>query len=123
MGDMFGTNRKSQGSYKFLSLAMGKKVTRRKFTEMPITESVIDQVEKMAVKDGATKGLSFKNRSGDVIEILDDDEEEAINESVREEVLMKLEPDQEEEVLQDAVKTVGENEPRRLARARIANRQ
>ncbi len=29
---------------------------------MPVTESVIDQVEKMAVKDGATKGLSFKNR-------------------------------------------------------------
>jgi hypothetical protein len=53
-----------QGSYKFLSLVMGKTVTRRKFTEMPITESVIDEVEKMAVKDGATKGLSFKNRKG-----------------------------------------------------------
>ncbi len=39
-------------------------LSRRKFTEMPITESVIDQVEKMAVKDGATKGLSFKNRKG-----------------------------------------------------------
>ncbi len=38
-----------------LLLAMGKKVTQRKFTEMPITESIIDQVEKMAVKDGATK--------------------------------------------------------------------
>jgi hypothetical protein len=42
-----------QGSYKFLSLATGKKVTRRKFTEMPITELVIKQVEAMAVKDGA----------------------------------------------------------------------
>ncbi len=30
-----------QGSYKFLSLATGKKVTQRKFTEMPITESII----------------------------------------------------------------------------------
>ncbi len=45
-----------QGSYKFLSFATGMKVTQRKFTEMPITESVIDQVKKMAVKDGATKG-------------------------------------------------------------------
>ncbi len=36
---------------------------------------------------------------------------------------MKLEPDQEEEVLQDAVKTVEGDKPRRLARAQIANRQ
>jgi hypothetical protein len=41
---------------------------------MPITESVIDQVEKMAVKDGATKELSFKNRKGIEYE-LDNDEE------------------------------------------------
>jgi hypothetical protein len=39
-----------QGSYKFLSLANGKKVTRRKFTEMPITESVIKQVEEMLLR-------------------------------------------------------------------------
>ncbi len=170
---------------------------------MPITESVIEQVEKMAVKDGATKGISSKNRKGieyefnndeeyemlvepeepapypnipakapgmlpereeefgvndmvqeemeqtdeeqailaaensgldfssvptkvmggEVIEILDDEEEEAISEFVREEILMKLEPDQEEEVLQDAVKTIEGDEPRRLARAQIANRQ
>jgi hypothetical protein len=36
---------------------------------------------------------------------------------------MKLEPDQEEEVLQDAVKTVEGDEPSRLARAQITNRQ
>jgi hypothetical protein len=64
MGNMFGTTGNLQGSYKFLSLATGKKVTQRKFTEIPITESVIEQVEKMAVKDGATKGLSLKNRKG-----------------------------------------------------------
>ena len=63
-----------QGSYKFLSLATGKKVIRRKFTEMLITESVIEQVEKMAVKDGVTKGLSFKNRKGIKYEF-DNDEE------------------------------------------------
>ena len=53
-----------QGSYKFLSLATGTKVTRRKFTEMPITELVIKQVEAMAVKDGAVIGINFKDRKG-----------------------------------------------------------
>jgi hypothetical protein len=38
-----------QGSYKFLSLLTGKKVMQRKFTEMPVTEPVIKQVETMAV--------------------------------------------------------------------------
>jgi hypothetical protein len=63
-----------QGGYKFLSLATGKKVTRRKFTKMPFSESVIELVEKMAVKDGATKRLSFKNRKG--IEYKFDNDEE-----------------------------------------------
>jgi hypothetical protein len=50
-----------QGSYKFLSLATGKKVMRRKFTKMPVTEAVIEQVEEMAVKDGAVKAINFKD--------------------------------------------------------------
>ncbi len=53
-----------QGSYKFLLLVTGKKVTCRKFMEMPVTEAVIKQVEEMAVKDGAVKGISFKDRKG-----------------------------------------------------------
>jgi hypothetical protein len=57
-----------QGSYKFLLLATGKKVTRRRFTEMPITEAVIRQVEARAVKDGAVKGINFKNRKGEEYE-------------------------------------------------------
>jgi hypothetical protein len=164
---------------------------------MPITESIIEQVEKMAVEDGATKGSSFKNRKGieyefnndeeyemlvepeelapypdipakapgmlmereeefgvndvvqeemeqtdkehamlaaenlgldfssvptkvmggEVIDILDNEEEEAINKFVQEEILMKVEPDQKEEVLQDAVKTAEGDKPRRLAQA------
>jgi hypothetical protein len=31
---------------------------------MPVTEAVIKQVEEMAVKDGAVKGISFKDRKG-----------------------------------------------------------
>ncbi len=69
-----GSTGNLQGSYKFLSLATGKKVMRRKFTEMPVTEAVIKQVEEMAVKDGAVKGISFKDRKG-VEYIFDNDEE------------------------------------------------
>ena len=53
-----------QGSYKFLSLATGKKVTQKKFTKMSVTEVVIKQVEEMAVRDGAVKGINFKDRKG-----------------------------------------------------------
>ncbi len=61
----FGPTRNLHGSYKFLSLAIGKKVTQKKFTEMPITKSsIIKQVEKMAFNDGAAKRLSFRNRKG-----------------------------------------------------------
>ena len=63
-----------QWSYKFLSLATGKKVRRRKFTEMPVTEAVIKQVEEMAVKDGAIKGINFKDRKG--VEYKFDNDEE-----------------------------------------------
>jgi hypothetical protein len=63
-----------QGSYKFLSLATGKKVTCRKFTEMPVTEAVIKHVEEMAVRDGAVKGISFKDRKG--VEYKFDNDEE-----------------------------------------------
>jgi hypothetical protein len=42
----------------------GKKVRRRKFTEMPVTEADIKQVEEMAVKDGAVNRISFKDRKG-----------------------------------------------------------
>jgi hypothetical protein len=31
---------------------------------MPVTEGVIKQVEEMAVKDGAVKGINFKDRKG-----------------------------------------------------------
>jgi hypothetical protein len=60
---------------------------------------------------------------GEVIEILDNEEEEAINKFVEEEISMKVEPDQKEVVLQDAVETAKGEEPRRSAQAQIANRQ
>ncbi len=162
---------------------------------MPVTKSIIEQVEKMAVKDGAIKGLSCRNRkvvkdefdndkeykmlveadeptpfphipaevpgmltehevefgvdemmqeeaeqtdkeqamliaenSGldfsslptivmgrEVIEILGNKEEEAINKYVQKEIMMKAEPDQEEEMQQDAVKTAKSGELMRMS--------
>ncbi len=41
--------RNLQWSYMFLSLATAKKVTQKKFTEMPTTESTIKHVKKMTV--------------------------------------------------------------------------
>jgi hypothetical protein len=46
----FGPTGNLQGSYKFMSLSTEKKLKRRKFTEMRITESVIKQVSKWASK-------------------------------------------------------------------------
>ncbi len=47
---------------------------------MPITESIIEKVEKMAVKDGAPKGLSFKNRKGNEYKFDNDEEYEMLAE-------------------------------------------
>ncbi len=64
-----------QGSYKFMSLSTGKKIVRCKFTEMPITESVIKQVDKWAKKDRAQNGLMFLNRNGLEYDFGDDDDQ------------------------------------------------
>ncbi len=46
-------------------LTTGKRITRRKFTEMPMTEDVMKQINKWVVEDHAQKGLTFKNRNGE----------------------------------------------------------
>jgi hypothetical protein len=54
----------SRGAMSSYHPRRGMMVTQKKFTEMPITESIIKQVEMMAVKGRVMKGLSFKNRKG-----------------------------------------------------------
>ncbi len=54
-----------QGSYKFLSLSTRNKVTQRKFTEMPMTDSVIRMVDSLGKKKRCKNGLFFKNKKGD----------------------------------------------------------
>ena len=51
---------------------------RRKFTEMPVTDAVIKQGEEMAVKDGAIKGINFKDRKGLEYEFDSDEEYEML---------------------------------------------
>jgi hypothetical protein len=75
-------------------------------------------------------GLDFssiptKVNGGEVIEILDDDEEEALNKYIKEEVQVMVEPiyveEQEEaRVMEESDKDGG---PRRSGRTRIPNRQ
>ncbi len=63
-GICLGPTGNMQGSYKFLSLTTGRKITQRKFTDMPATTRVIKEVKASGAKDKAQKGLSFKDKNG-----------------------------------------------------------
>ncbi len=70
-----GPTENLQGNYKFMSLTTGKKIARHKFTEMQMTEAVMKQIKKWAMKDHAQNGLTFKNRKGEEYEFNDDEED------------------------------------------------
>jgi hypothetical protein len=57
-----------------MSLTTGKKIAQRKFTEMPMTEAVMKQINKWPMKDRAQNGLMFKNRNGEEYEFNDNKE-------------------------------------------------
>ncbi len=61
-----------------MSLTTGNKITRRNFTKMLLTESVIKRVKQMAAKDKLQKGLSFKNRHGEEYKFDNDEEYEVV---------------------------------------------
>ena len=86
-----GPTRNLQGSYKFMSLSTGKKIVRRKFTEMPITDCVIRQVSKLALKDKAMSGVTFMNKYG--VEYTFNDEEEMTSASEERELAYAPFPD------------------------------
>jgi hypothetical protein len=88
--------------------------------EQPDKERAMLAAENMGIDFSS---VPMKVMGGEEIQILKDEEEIAINKYVREEILMNIEPDQKEEVLQDAVQTAKGEEPRRSAQAQIANRQ
>jgi len=80
-GMCLGPSGNMQGSYKFLSLSTRKKVTQRKFTEMPMTDSVIKMVDSLGKKERCKNGLSFKNRKGEEYIFNNEDEYEMIAET------------------------------------------
>ena len=59
------------GGYELLNLMTGKVITRRKITEVSITQEVINVVEQMPKDDGMKPDLVFKNQKGEIL--LDDD--------------------------------------------------
>jgi len=63
------TNNK-QGGHELMDLASGRVITRPRVIEIPITQVVINAVEKMAIKQGI-KTLKLVNRNGQVLPLAD----------------------------------------------------
>jgi hypothetical protein len=70
-----------QGSYTFISLRTGKRITRKQFKELPMPASIIKRVEAMAIKEKQDKTIPFHDRSGapitDLYDSPDDETAEA----------------------------------------------
>jgi hypothetical protein len=64
MGDMPWAHWEHARQLQVMSLSTGKKIVRCKFTEMPMTENVMNQIDKWAKKDRTQNGLTFLNRKG-----------------------------------------------------------
>ena len=56
-----------QGSYKFLNLRTGKKITCRNFTPLPMPQAVIDRVNQLSKLDSQPELLTFFDRNGNEI--------------------------------------------------------
>eukprot|EP00804_Cyclotella_cryptica_P010069 CCRYP_018044-RA/>CCRYP_018044-RA protein AED:0.31 eAED:-0.77 QI:0/-1/0/1/-1/0/1/0/270 len=52
-----------QGSYKFYCLCTKKKLTRRRWSEMPMPKSIIRKVDRQAKRDKAAARLAFADRN------------------------------------------------------------
>jgi hypothetical protein len=56
-----------QGSYKFISLLTGKRITCKQFKELPMPDSIIKRVEAMTESEQQDKTITFSDRSGNEI--------------------------------------------------------
>jgi hypothetical protein len=61
-----------QGSYKFLCLRTGRRITRKQFQELPMPTSVITAVEALADRDKQEISTEFMDRDGNTYDNLDD---------------------------------------------------
>ena len=62
-----GPTGNSQGSYKFMNLRTGRRITRRKWTNLPMPQEVIDRVNELGKTDGLPELLTFYDRKGRLI--------------------------------------------------------
>jgi hypothetical protein len=53
-----------QGSYKFLCLRTGRRITRKQFKELPMPKAIIEAVEALTERDKQDGNLEFTNRDG-----------------------------------------------------------
>ena len=56
-----------QGSHKFLNLRTGKRITRRSWTELPMPQEAIEQVNQLGAADRQPELLTFCDRKGRLI--------------------------------------------------------
>ena len=55
----------AHGGYYFLSLTTGRRLNRNSWTALPMPAEVIERVHTLARRSGASRGLTFADRSGD----------------------------------------------------------
>ena len=58
----FGPSGNLQGGYKFMSLWTGNKLARRRWTELPMPQEVIDRINKFSESDRQPYFLTFYER-------------------------------------------------------------
>jgi hypothetical protein len=69
---MLGPTANFQGSYKFLCLRTGRRITRKQFRELPMPTSVITAVEALADRDKQEGNMEFTERDGNTYDNLHD---------------------------------------------------
>ena len=74
-----GSDNSEQAGYWFMSLNTGKRIHRRNWTPLPMSDEVVSRVEQLGRRDGQPNLLVFANKHGENLldedlEIVDDDD-------------------------------------------------
>jgi hypothetical protein len=67
----------AQGGYYFLSLTSGRRLSRNRWTELPMPQDVIERVHLMARRSNANRDLTFAWHNGTAIADEDDDDDDS----------------------------------------------
>ena len=62
-----------QGGHYFLSLTSGRRINRNRWTTLPMPNDVIDRIHALARRSGASLGITFTDRDGNLLFTADDD--------------------------------------------------